>query len=122
LAKLVHIDGLKRCFFFLSSPVKVKFMLSPIRHEQNLRTGIFYINDRCERKAFIAYFENPENVLQLTHTFVSDDLRGQGIAGRLAKHALEYALANNLKVIAVCSYIKKWLLNKVEYKGVVLNP
>ena len=95
-------------------------MLSPIRHEQNLRTGIFYINDRCERKAFIAYFEDPETVLQLTHTYVSDDLRGQGIANRLAEHVMEYALSNNLKIVPKCPFIIKWLENKAAYKGMVV--
>ncbi len=96
-------------------------MLSPIRHEQNVRSGIFYINEKCDRKAFIVYFEDPENVLQLTHTYVSEDLRGQGIANRLAEHVMEFALANNLKIIPVCSYIKKWLRNKVQYNK-LLKP
>jgi uncharacterized protein len=96
-------------------------MLSPIRHEQNKNTGIFYMTEKCERKAYLAYTEQPEKVLQLTHTFVSDDLRGQGIAGRLAKHVMEYVLANNLKVVPICPYIIKWLENKAEYKDLVVE-
>ncbi len=96
-------------------------MLSPIRHEQNLKTGIFYVTEACERKAYLAYEEQPEKILQLTHTYVSDDLRGQGIAGRLAKHVMEYVLANNLKVVPVCPYIIKWLENKPEYKDLVVE-
>jgi uncharacterized protein len=96
-------------------------MLSPIRHEQNKSNGIFYLTEKRERKAYLTYTEQPEKVFQLTHTFVSDDLRGQGIASRLAKHVMEYVLANNLKVVPICPYIIKWLENKAEYKDLIVG-
>ncbi len=96
-------------------------MLSSIQHKINRNSGMFYIAEKSKRKAYLAYTEQPEKVLQLTHTFVSDDLRGQGIAGRLAKHVMEYVLANNLKVVPVCPYIIKWLENKAEYKDLIVE-
>lgn len=96
-------------------------MLSSIRHEQNKSTGIFYMTEKCERKAYLAYTENPGKVLQLTHTYVADEARGQGLASRLVTHVMEYVLANNLKVVPICPYIIKWLENKAEYKDLVVE-
>ncbi len=94
-------------------------MQHTIRHEQNMRSGMFYILSHCERIAYLAYTEQPTGLLQLTHTFVSDSLRGQGIAGKLTQHAMDYAVENNLKVLPVCPYIIKWLENKPDYSKYV---
>lgn len=45
-----------------------------------------------------------ENTICITHTYVSDSLRGQGIAGKLVKKVIEVAINNNLKIKATCSY------------------
>lgn len=39
------------------------------------------------------------------HTEVSDVLKGQGVAGKLLEKMVEYARANQLKVIALCPYV-----------------
>lgn len=48
------------------------------------------------------YIEN--NIICITHTFVSDTLRGQGIASKLVEKVIEIAKEKNLKVKASCSY------------------
>jgi uncharacterized protein len=79
-----------------------------IRHEQNVRTGIFYLIHQCERMAFLSYLENPEGVLLLNHTYVSPELRGQNIASKLVESAVSYARKNHLKMVPVCPYVVKW--------------
>ena len=39
------------------------------------------------------------------HTYVSESLRGQGVAGKLLDALLEYAKNNNIKIKPVCSYV-----------------
>ena len=57
----------------------------------------------------------------ITHTFVDDSLRGQGVAGKLVRMVCEYASENNLKIKPTCSYAAKWLESHEEFKALVDN-
>ena len=46
-----------------------------------------------------------DGVMFMDHTYVSDTLRGQGVAKKLLDSAADYARGNNLKMKAVCSYV-----------------
>lgn len=50
-------------------------------------------------------WKEEDGVMHMNHTFVSDKLRGQGIAKKLLDEAATYARENNLKMNAVCSYV-----------------
>ncbi|MDY7220087.1 GNAT family N-acetyltransferase [Denitrificimonas sp. JX-1] len=73
----------------------------------------------AERQCFLADIDGYEAVLEyrlvgedaidIHHTFVPNELRGKGIAGLLAKAALDYAKAQQLSVIPSCSYIEVYL-------------
>lgn len=43
------------------------------------------------------------------HTFVSQTLRGKGIAGILTKAALEFAEQEGLNVVPECSYVAAYM-------------
>lgn len=45
------------------------------------------------------------NVMAMDHTFVSPDLRGQGVAKKLLDRAAAYARESDLKMEPVCSYV-----------------
>lgn len=47
------------------------------------------------------------NVIKVTHTFVNEDYRGQGIASKLVDALIEYCTAKGLTIIPVCSYVVK---------------
>ncbi len=55
-------------------------------------------------------FRINDDMADIYHTYVDDDLRGQGIAGELVKKAFEYFEKNNYKVKCSCSYAKNWAL------------
>lgn len=46
-----------------------------------------------------------EDVMNMDHTYVSDVLRGQGVAQKLLNAAADYARENNYKMNAICSYV-----------------
>ncbi len=56
------------------------------------------------------------NVMKFTHTYVPDELRGQGIAGKLAKHGLEHAREKGFTVESSCSYMTAYLEKHPEYQ------
>jgi len=55
------------------------------------------------------------NRLNLVHTEVPPALGGRGIAGQLAKAALEYAQSEGLQVIPSCPFVRGYLERHSEY-------
>jgi uncharacterized protein len=55
------------------------------------------------------------------HTEVSPELKGRGVGGRLARAGLEHAKANDLKVVASCSFVASYVERHPEYKSLVRN-
>lgn len=53
------------------------------------------------------------------HTGVPKEYGGQGVADHMAKFAMETAKAEEAKVIAVCPFIKKYLIRHPEYQSLV---
>lgn len=60
-------------------------------------------------EATFTYKENGE--IDINHTYVSPDLRGQGIAGKMMEAVAEYLRKNGKKATATCSYANLWLKN-----------
>lgn len=54
--------------------------------------------------------------MNINRTFVPDELRGQGLAGKLNKAALDYAAENSLRVVPLCSYTAAYIERHAEYK------
>jgi predicted GNAT family acetyltransferase len=57
--------------------------------------------------------------ITLWHTEVPQALRGRGVAGVLAKTALEYARDNNLKVDVICPIVANFLSKNPEFQPLV---
>ncbi|HKM29873.1 MAG TPA: GNAT family N-acetyltransferase [Bacilli bacterium] len=90
--------------------------MSKIRTGQNE----FYIeNEKRERIAEITFFDKDSETIVIDHTFVSEILRGQGIARQLVDSVVAYARKNNKKIIPECSYAYKVLVNAEEFKDVL---
>ncbi len=66
-------------------------------------------------KAFLLY-RWYRGDLALMHTFVPVILRKQGIASRLAKEALEFAKAKEIKVMVYCPYVSSFIKKNPEYE------
>ncbi len=69
-----------------------------------------YLEDNNKIIAEIEY-EEKNNAYIVTHTYVDESLRGQGIAKQLVEQVIEEAKKNNKEITATCSYAKK-ILNK----------
>ena len=57
--------------------------------------------------------------ITLWHTEVPQALRGRGLAGMLARTALECAGDNELKVDVVCPLVANYLSKNPEFQGLV---
>jgi len=64
--------------------------------------------------ACVLYRRKP-GVITFVHTEVPKALAGKGIGSRLARHVLETARAEGLKVAPVCPFIATWMKRHPEY-------
>jgi len=81
----------------------------------------FYIGENIENAlAKITFIPTSESKIIIDHTYVSDSLRGRGIALQLIKKVVEYARQENKKIIPLCPYAKKVLMENDEYKDILI--
>ena len=59
------------------------------------------------------------HLMTITHTGVPDALGGRGLAAQLTKYALDYAQAQQWKVIPRCSYAAVYIQRHTEYAALV---
>jgi predicted GNAT family acetyltransferase len=69
--------------------------------------------------AYLEFEVDQTGWITLYHTEVPPALRGRGIAGTLAKTALEYARDNNLTVDVVCPLVANFLSKNPEFQPLV---
>jgi predicted GNAT family acetyltransferase len=80
--------------------------------------GAFVIEDGDERVAEMAIAISGNN-LTVYHTEVSEKLQGQGIASKLLATMVDYARTHQLKVIALCPYVKaQFTRHPEQYKDI----
>ncbi len=86
------------------------------------------IHDRDEQKFFtvvngkeshLTYSLWENGVINFNHTYVPNELRGQGIAAQIVKTGLDYAKENNLKIIPSCSYVDAYFRRHKEYQDLL---
>jgi predicted GNAT family acetyltransferase len=59
------------------------------------------------------------DVLVLVHTEVDEAYSGQGLAGQLAKFALDDAMARDVKISPLCPFVAKYIDKHSEYRVTV---
>jgi predicted GNAT family acetyltransferase len=67
----------------------------------------------------VAEYEDRKGVRVMTHTFVPPELRGQGLAERLVRRALEEARDAQLQVLPACSYVATFIRRNKEFAALV---
>ncbi|MBD2722303.1 GNAT family N-acetyltransferase [Hymenobacter armeniacus] len=71
-------------------------------------------------QAELAYARPADGVIDFTHTFVDEGLRGQGVAEELARAALEYARQEHLKVKTTCKFMAGFVKrHRAEYEDIL---
>lgn len=88
-----------------------------VRHDPE-RSGFFIGTNGAE--AELTYRKKPNGTLVYHHTYVPDEFRGKGIAGKITRYALEWAKKNGRKVRATCPYILSYLKNHPEYESILV--
>ena len=66
-----------------------------------------------------AQYKKRGDVVLLLHTEVPQDLEGRGLAGMLAKRALDDAKENGLHVVPRCPFMASYIERYPEYRDLV---
>lgn len=83
-----------------------------VEHDED--QGRFYITTDG-KEAYLAYSEQ-DGVLDLYSTYVPQELRGQGIAGKVVKEGLEHAKKEGYQVRPSCPYVAAYIQKHPEYQ------
>ncbi len=75
------------------------------KHERN---RIYYADESGKVLAEILFPTEEDGKANITHTFVDDSLRGQGIAAKLMEMAVEQIKSEGKVPQFTCSYAAKW--------------
>jgi len=84
-----------------------------IKHDMERQK--FYL-EKSGKVSYVKYMMEDSKIINILKVFVHPDLRNKGLAGKLAKAALNYAKENNLKVIPTCSYACYFIARNKEYE------
>ncbi len=83
-----------------------------IKHNEN---EFRFELEKEELIAYVQYKIHGKDML-FTHTIVPKELEGKGIGSTLVKHALDYALVNNYKIVPICPFVKVYVERHPEYQ------
>jgi predicted GNAT family acetyltransferase len=75
----------------------------PIHHDTENQQ---FTTTRDGYEAELAYSRPSKELIDFTHTFVDEALRGQGVAEELARAALAYAREQHLMVQTSCKFMR----------------
>jgi hypothetical protein len=67
-----------------------------------------------EHGTAVLQYQRSGETIRLMHTEVPEADRGRGLANQLARAALDYAHFNQLKVIALCPFVKLYMQKHPE--------
>ncbi len=89
-----------------------------ISHEQDGHRGAFLVEKAGKRLAELTYTVAGSRVI-LDHTSVDDSLRGTGAGRELVKAAVEWARANDRRLMPLCPYARSVFDKTPEYRDVL---
>ena len=85
-------------------------------------TNKFYVgNSEIEPLAEITYAEAGDKVILADYTYVSEELRGQGIAKILVRVLVDWARKEGLKIKPVCPFVVAEMEKNQEYQDVLAS-
>ena len=87
---------------------------------QHDATNQEFATTRDGHAAELAYARPSDDVIDFTHTFVDEALRGQGVADELARAALAFAREQHLKVKTTCTFMASFVKkHHAEYANIL---
>lgn len=90
-----------------------------IQQKQEGNKGMFYVEENGSMPAELVYSIPSADKIIIEHTEVADSLSGKGIGKQLVKAAVDFARANNKKIIPLCTFAKSVFDRESEWADVL---
>lgn len=90
-----------------------------IEHERKGDDGGFYVEQSGEHLADMFYTMRTQSEMNIYHTHVSEELKGQNIGQQLVEAGVAYARQHQLKIIPSCSYARTVFARHKELQDVL---
>ncbi|MDQ7092955.1 GNAT family N-acetyltransferase [Desulfosporosinus sp. PR] len=82
---------------------------------------IYCADENGELLCETTFVRKEDGELNIDHTYVNPNMRGQGLAGKMMAVVAEYLKKNGLKASATCSYANTWLKRHEELYPEILS-
>ena len=92
-----------------------------IQQKQVGHKGKFYVEQGNKELAEMIYSMPSPDKMIIEHTEVSDELRGKNVGLQMVTTAVEYARANNMKILPLCPFAKSVFDRKQEFHDVLFQ-
>jgi uncharacterized protein len=90
-----------------------------IQLEQTDTRGSFFIEQDGKRVAFMEFSKAGTDRIIISHTDVSDALRGKNAGKQLVAAAVDYARKNKIKIVPLCPFARSVFDKVKEYSDVL---
>jgi uncharacterized protein len=87
-----------------------------LHHEPERQRFVLLTGDLV---SLLAYRLLDATTLDYHHTFVPPELRGRGIASRLARFALDHAREQRMRVVPSCPFVATYIDANPEYRDLL---
>jgi predicted GNAT family acetyltransferase len=90
-----------------------------IKQKDDGKNGIFYIELDGETVGKMTYSWSGTDRILITHTEVSDVLKGKGAGKQLVTKAVEFAREKGIKIVPLCSFARRIFDTVPEFSDVL---
>ena len=90
-----------------------------ITQHNDEKRGIFKAIEKNKEAGEMTYTWAGQTKFIIDHTDVSPEFKGKNVGKQLVMHAVEYARANNLKIMPLCPFAKSVFDKNEEIKDVL---
>lgn len=80
---------------------------------------IYLLDENNNKIAYVLFPSVDDSTVKVTSTYVSDVLRGQGVASKLMSALYKELKRTNRKAILVCSYAVNWFSKNQEKQDLI---
>lgn len=86
-----------------------------IEHDAGQHRFIAHLEDG---DAVLGYTDRGNGTLDLTHTFVPEPSRGDGVGDRLMRYVVDHAKSHDLRLVPSCPFARHWMEEHPDDAGV----
>lgn len=94
-------------------------MSTEVQLKINDKNGFFYIDVNGNHEAMMTFVFAGSDKIIIDHTEVKPGNEGKGFGKKMVVKAVEYARANNIKIIPLCPFAKSVFDKTPEFKDVL---